>query len=150
MLQEFYVRDLVKEKNDSILFVIDFNSSADDCGAPNCYSTETSFGFTRGENIKFPESISIRLNTAGECIPNGEGEDIKNVYSKINENDSTVNYYHSESKSGFQLQFNKRKAEAYLFENVDKDFHTKEHNPDEVSIYSSTQLVKPYQELFDK
>lgn len=61
LLQEMYIRNVVTVVGDSVLVSIPFNLHGPDCGAPDCYVTDVSFGWLLGvgDTLVFPEKLSF-------------------------------------------------------------------------------------------
>jgi hypothetical protein len=64
-LQEMYIRNVVTVSNDSLFVTLPFNVHGPDCGAPDCYSTDVSFGFRFGDTLLFPENIRFHEHERG-------------------------------------------------------------------------------------
>ena len=66
-LQEMYIRNVVRVLKDSVLVNIPFNLHGPDCGAPDCYSTDISFGFRFSDTLAFPKDIQFQEYEHG-CV----------------------------------------------------------------------------------
>lgn len=54
ILEEFYIRKVIKINNDSLYWNLNFNLHGLDCCAPDCFSTSVSFQMPFSENWNFP------------------------------------------------------------------------------------------------
>jgi hypothetical protein len=67
VVEELYVRDLVKKMGDMLTFNLPFDLHGFDCGAPDCYTTDLSFTIPFNGDLTFPDQIIFKLSEAG-CI----------------------------------------------------------------------------------
>jgi hypothetical protein len=67
LLQEIYLRGVAQPVGDSVRVRIRFNLHGFDCGAPDCYTTEVSFGLKLGRKITFPQNLKFREHEYG-CV----------------------------------------------------------------------------------
>jgi len=66
-LQELYIRNAVSVSKDSLFFRIPFDLHGCDCIAPDCYSTNVSFGFRFRDSLLFPQLLPFEELEEG-CI----------------------------------------------------------------------------------
>lgn len=119
-LREMYIRNVVTVSNDSLLFHIPFNLHRPDCGAPDCYSTNLSFGFKFGDSIIFPERINFREHESG-CID--DETNISGKFNLIKQTNNYIIYYSNQYQRGLAL-FNSNKdvgTTALYFTNIKLD-----------------------------
>ena len=67
ILQEIYIRDVVKIKQNMLHFFIPLDMHGFSCMAPDCYSTDLSFEFPLKDKLVFPEEIVIAEHEHG-CV----------------------------------------------------------------------------------
>jgi hypothetical protein len=149
-LQEMYIRDIVRVSNDSVLVDIPFNLHGFDCGAPDCYSTDVSFGFKLGDSLKFPETLPFNEHESG-CVPETR---LSGVF-QLQEQTAEHVIYHSAKHKRTLVLFNAKKigeiGGAYYFVGLKQNKVTgkdideiMEKDPDYLNefyeIYTSTAL----------
>jgi hypothetical protein len=66
-LQEFYIRNVADVNLDIVSLNLSFNLHNPDCGAPDCYSTDVSFGFKLGDSLVFPKNLQF-LESVNGCV----------------------------------------------------------------------------------
>jgi len=109
LLAELYLKRLVSQQNNKILFQLPFNLHGLDCGAPDCYSTDIIFEIPSTEPIEFPENINLKLYERG-CI---EHEKSLNSIFKLKEKTTEyVNYFSEKLKSNLII---KRNGQLYYY-----------------------------------
>jgi hypothetical protein len=118
-LQEMYIRDIVRVSNDSVLVHIPFNLHGFDCGAPDCYSTDVSFGFKLGDSLKFPETLPFKEHEFG-CVPETR---LSGVF-QLQEQTAEHVIYHSTKHKRTLVLFSNYKiwgTTAYYFVGLEQD-----------------------------
>ena len=152
ILQELYVRGLVTEKNDMLLFKLSFNLHGLDCGAPDCYSTDVSFGIPSTEPVEFPDKIDFKLIEHG-CV---KKEETKNSVFKLKEKSQNyVNYFSEELKSNLIIKRNgdlyyypHLKSNSISIKTIDEMFENGEFDDAEIVPYQSTVMISNEYEQF--
>lgn len=111
ILEELYLRGLVKPVDKQIIFHLPFNLHGYDCGAPDCYSTNLAFEIPLTQPVQFPETISINQQTSGCGI---EGTISKRAeFTRQEVSPQAVNYYSAKLKS--HLLIIRENAQLYYF-----------------------------------
>ena len=67
LFQELYIRGLVVEEFNEILFDLPFNLHGVDGGVPDCYSTDLTFKAPLNNPIELPVRIEVELHEYG-CV----------------------------------------------------------------------------------
>ncbi|MBC9930556.1 hypothetical protein [Chitinophaga qingshengii] len=119
-LQEMYIRNTVTVAGDSLSIDIPFNLHGADCGAPDCYSTDVSFGFKLKDSLVFPQKIAFREHEHG-CI--GTDKKISGYFQLMEQTDKYLIYYSAQHKRALVL-FSSNKENgttAYYFTDVARD-----------------------------
>lgn len=114
VLQELYIRGLVKEVDQMIEFSLPFDLHSFDCGAPDCYSTDITFKMPLSNPINFPNQIQFKLKEHGCEID--EEIIIEDVFSLMEESTEYVNYYSDNIKGSLIILGVERNV--YFFPNV--------------------------------
>ena len=145
-LQEMYIRNVVTIFKDSLFVNIPFNLHGPDCGSPDCYSTDISFGFKLKDKLIFPKNIQIMEHEHG-CVD--KEQKLSGNFQLIEETTKHVIYYSSRHKRTLVL-FSSNKENgttAYYFTGLGQNRingqnvynYTKEYNDeDKNSIYPYT------------
>jgi len=94
-LQEMYIRNVATISNDSVTVNIPFNVHGPDCGAPDCYSTDISFGFKLGYKLIFPKKISFTEYEYG-CVD--KEQKLSGIFQLQEETTNHVIYYSTKHK----------------------------------------------------
>jgi hypothetical protein len=154
LLQEFYLRGLVIQENDQILFNLPFNLHGLDCGAPDCYSTDISFRIPSNEPIDFPNKIDFKLREYG-CVD--EEKTIKSTFALKEKSQEYVNYFSEELKSNLMI---KRNGELYYYPHlqsrsisikaIDEMFESGAFDEAEITPFQSTVMTSSEYEHFLK
>lgn len=142
ILQEFYIRRLVNQINEEIIFKLPFDLHGNDCGAPDCYSTDISFAIKTSEPVKFPKKIDFELFEHG-CV---DHEILMSGEFVLHEKTSVyVNYFSKDLKSNLIL---KKNGELYYFphlssksisvETLDEMFNNNEFEGAKLAPFQST------------
>lgn len=118
LLKEFYIRGIVNQINEKIVFEFPFDLLGFDCGAPDCYSTDISFEFEIGKPFRFPEKINVKLYEHG-CVD--EEKLIHAQFELSEQSEDYVNYFSSRLKSNLII---KRDGGLYYYP------HQKSHSVD--------------------
>lgn len=117
VLQELYIKGLVNQIQDSIVFELPFNLHSFDCGAPDCYTTDILFKIPASTPIEFPAKINFTQVEHGCGI---DGEIIDNTtFELIEQSTEYLNYYSSKKKSNLIILGKER--ELYYFTDVDRN-----------------------------
>ena len=154
LLQEFYLRALVDQKEDKVLFNLPFNIHGLDCGAPDCYSTDISFSIALSEPLEFPDKVDFKLIEQG-CI---DKEEAKNsVFILKEESQDYLNYFSEELKSNLII---KRNGDLYYYphlksnsintETIDAMFETNGFDDADIVPYQSTVMTSNDYQQFIK
>jgi len=119
-LEEMYIRNVVSVSKDSLFVTIPFNLHGPDCGAPDCYSTDVSFGFKLGDTLRFPEKLLFQEHEYG-C-----GDHDNKVSGTFQLVDQTVRHviYHSTKHKRTLVLFSSEKESgtiAYYFTEVEQN-----------------------------
>ncbi|TCI94846.1 hypothetical protein [Tenacibaculum sp. M341] len=135
LLEELYIRNLVREVNGIVKIEIPFNLHSFDCGAPDCYSTNISFEFLAKESIEFPKKVDFTLLEKGcgivkEMLETG-------TFELIELTDEKLNYYSKKMNSNLIIY--KENKETKLFY-----FPDSELNPLKVNMIN--KVLKDYEE----
>ncbi|MBS3912873.1 MAG: hypothetical protein KG003_00085 [Bacteroidetes bacterium] len=142
-LQEMYLRNVATISNDSLTLDIPFNLHRPDCGAPDGYSTDISFGFKLGDKLIFPKNLQINEHEHG--LANKE-LNISGNFQLKEETKNHVIYYSNKHKRTLVLfrSYKENGTTAFYFTGVE-DYTingqnlytiTKEYNDeDKNSIY---------------
>lgn len=154
ILQELYIRGLVVEKNDEILFNLPFDLHGAGCGAPDCYSTDISFSIPSNEPVEFPDRIAFKLFEHG-CV---EEEETKNsVFELKEESQNYVNYFSKEEKSNLIIMRNgdlyyypHLKSNSIRIKTIDEMFENGEFDDAEIVPYRSKVMTSNEYEYFMK
>jgi len=113
ILEELYIRGLVYQKEDKIIFKLPFDLHGFDCGAPDCYSTDITFDIPAKEPIEFPDKINFKLFEYG-CIDNEISND--GIFELVEVSSEYINYYSKTNLSN--LVIIKEENQLYYFPNV--------------------------------
>lgn len=154
LLQEFYLRALVDQKEDKIFFNLPFNIHGLDCGAPDCYSTDISFSIALSEPLEFPDKVDFKLIEQG-CM---DKEEAKNsVFILKEESQDYLNYFSEELKSNLII---KRNGDLYYYphlksnsintETIDEMFETNGFDDADIVPYQSTVMTSNDYQQFIK
>jgi len=154
ILQELYLRGLVIQENDKILFNLPFNLHGLDCGAPDCYSTDISFSIPSNEPVEFPDKIDFKL-FEHDCV---DEEETKNSVFELKEKSQDyVNYFSREEKSNLIIKRNgdlyyypHLKSNSIKIKTIDEMFENGEFDDAEIAPYQSTVMTSNEYEHFIK
>lgn len=131
LLQELYIRGLVDQVDNKILFDLNFNLHGFDCGAPDCYSTNISFEIAAKEPIEFPDKINFELLEQGCGI---ENKNLTNgLFELVEVSTKYVNYYSKKQQSNLVILGEKKKL--YYFPNTE---------PNAIKVKLLDQLFEQY------
>jgi len=153
ILQELYIRDLVNQVNDDIIFNLPFDLHGLDCGAPDCYSTDISFKIPASNSILFPEKINFALYEHG-C---GERNiSVNGIFELVEQSVEYVNYYSKELKSNLIIKagtelyyYPHEKPSSVKAETIDYMFNTYEFEKENVIVpYRSSIMMSNEYEYF--
>ncbi len=157
-LQEIYIRNLTEVHNDSLFVTIPFNVHSNDCGAPDCYTTEVSFSFKLTNILTFPKTIQFYEERYG-CFD--QYEKFSGVFQLIEQNSKYIIYHSSKYKRTLVLfsSYKEVGTSAYYFTDVNRDsingknIYTirDEYNEDDPQLsypFTSTILNTPEYEHF--
>ena len=155
ILQELYIRGLVNQINDKIIFEIPFNLHGFDCEAPDCYSTDITFEIIAKEPIEFPKTINFKLSEYGCGIENEISEN--GIFELVEQSPKYVNYYSKKQHSNLVILGEKSKL--YYFPNtkpnsikvelIDKIFdENNEEDENAILPYQSTIMTTNVYENF--
>ena len=148
-LQEMYIRNVISISNDSLFVVIPFDVHSNDCGAPDCFSTDVYFSFKLGNTLVFPQKIQFEEHERG-CIE--EEYKLSGHFTLIEETSDRIIYHSKEQKRTLVL-FRTREESgtfAFYFTGVEKDRINGENvskirdeysEEDEYSIYPFTSWI---------
>ncbi|WP_151198029.1 hypothetical protein [Cellulophaga baltica] len=143
ILQELYLRGLVEQVEDRIVFELPFNLHGFDCGAPDCYVTDIRFEIAAKEPIEFPETIPFKIVEHGCGIEKEIAEE--GVFERIEQSPTAVHYYAKKQRGSLVLISDPNKL--YYF--PDTELHTIKVNAiDELfATYDEEdeQAIEPYQ-----
>lgn len=114
LLQELYIRNLVNQIDNKIVFKLPFNLHGLDCGAPDCYSTDVTFEIIAKKPIEFPEKIDFKLLEHGCGIENEKSQN--GTFELVELSSNYVNYYSKELRSNLVILGDKR--QLYYFPNT--------------------------------
>jgi len=109
ILQELYIRGLVNQVNDKIIFNLPFDLHGLDCGAPDCYSTDISFEISSNDSVQFPKTINFNLFEHG-CID--QEISTKGVFNLVEESSEYINYFSKKLKSNLII---KKDGQVYYY-----------------------------------
>jgi len=131
----FWETGTVFNTNDSLRFELSFDLHGFDCGAPDCFRTDVSFGFSFQDSIFFPEKLPFQLHEHG-CVDERQFSDYFTQQSATQE---MVVYYCRPRDMVLVLSREAFQGEhVYLFERV---------NPDEITESSlQAYLDKSYED----
>lgn len=101
LLQELYIRGMVDQVGNKILFDLNFNLHGFDCGAPDCYSTNISFEIAAKEPIEFPDKINFELLEQGCGIENKNPTN--GLFELVEVSTKYVNYYSKKQQSNLVI-----------------------------------------------
>ena len=107
ILQELYIKGLVNEIDDKIVFDLKFNLHGFDCGAPDCFSTDITFEIENNTPIQFPKSIDFQLIEYGCDIENEIK--VNGIFELVEQSSEYVNYYAKELQSNLIIIGDKKK-----------------------------------------
>lgn len=131
ILQELYIKGLVNEIDDKIIFELPFNLHGFDCGAPDCYSTDITFEIKTKQPIEFPKIIEFQLVVHGCGI---EGKIKENgIFELVEQSPKYVNYYSKKQKSNLIIIGEKK--ELYYFPDTE---------PNSIKVNLIEKLFKEY------
>ena len=91
-LEEFYLQELAKTTNDSIVITLPFDLHGYDCGAPDAYTTEVRFSLPKETPIVFPDLLPFYEKQTGF-----EEYHFKDTYELIEATSKHV-IYHCEAR----------------------------------------------------
>ena len=157
LLQELYIKGLVNQLDDKIVFNLPFNLHSFDCGSPDCYSTDISFEIQATKPIEFPEKVDFKLIEFRCGIKSPTLETVEFILAE--ESEDYINYYSNKVKSNLIILGKKR--EMYYFPNtkpnsikvglIDKILLEYEDDPNAVAPYRSSRISgNQYQSLIHK
>ena len=155
LFQELYIRGLVVEENDEIVFDLPFNLHGLDCGVPDCYSTDLSFKISSNYPIELPEKIAVKLHEYG-CID--KEETINSIFMQKEKSQEYVNYFSEELKSNLII---KKNGDLYYYphlqsnsirvKSIDRKFKNGEFDDAEITPYQSTVMTSSeYEDFLEK
>lgn len=151
-LQEFYLRGVVRELNDSLEFDIPFDIHGMDCGAPDCYETRLRFVIPYANELVFPKSIHFSEHETG-CSENPYY--IENKFELVTDTKDHVIYHCAEKKRTLLLygpHAEHRGALYFLNYEVDdinlSEPFVDEEEGDDKFIYTSWTLTTYEYEFF--
>lgn len=135
MLQELYIRGLVKEINNRYEFILPFDLHGFDCGAPDCYSTDIAFDIPAIDPIEFPKKIQCKIVEHG-CV---DEETISTGTFVLKEQTKEyVNYYSTTERCNLLIfGRDKRQEFVYYFSDVE---------PDTIKAELISELLEEYNE----
>ena len=67
LLEELYLRGMVDQTANNIVFNLSFDLHGLDCGAPDCYETDISFSIPTSDSLTFPKKLKFKLMEHG-CV----------------------------------------------------------------------------------
>jgi hypothetical protein len=147
ILQELYIRGLVNQVDNLIIFKLPFDLHGFDCGAPDCYSTDITFNIPAKEPIEFPKIVDFHLREHG-CVDKEISSDGK--FELVELSPEYVNYYSITHKSN--LIIIKNEGQLYYFPNtkpntikvsmIDMIFEKyDDDDPNSIVPYQSTKMT---------
>lgn len=143
VIEEHYIRGLVKNEENQLKFVLPFDLHAPDCGAPDCYTTELIFQISNEYPLKFPEEIEVKIYEYG-CVKNQEWSANFSL-SKFDE--KQVNYYSANlrsnlyfTKDGRLIYFPHNERRSLGFKELEKWLFKNESDGLEIPPYESTVM----------
>ncbi|MDP8051245.1 hypothetical protein [Pasteurella atlantica] len=148
ILQDLYIKGLVKQIDNKIHFNIPFNLHGLDCGAPDCYSSDLTFEIIATTPIQFPKKIDFTLLEHGCGIENAILK--KGVFELVEASPKYVNYYSKQQNSHLVIQeravyyFPDTKPNEIKVKSIKKIF--KEGDEDKIP-YQSTIMNAVYSEF---
>ena len=120
ILEELYILDLVKVKNEKLNFILPFSIHGRDCGAPDCYKNTLVFSFNLSDTLNLPSIIQYTDQLSGTCID--KEETITGEFNLIEQSPDYITYYDPINKSSLSILKNdKRKDHLYYFIDINKD-----------------------------
>ena len=137
ILQEMYLKRLVNQVNNKIVFHIHFNLHSFDCGAPDCYSTDISFEFPASEPIVFPQKIDFNIYEHGCGIKNEIKE--TGTFQLAEQSSNYINYY---SK--------KQQSNLIIIEDRKKLYYFPDTKPNAIKVDLIEKLFEGYDEINPK
>ncbi|MEH0156642.1 hypothetical protein V6R21_21110 [Limibacter armeniacum] len=132
-LQEFYIRGLVRQEGNKIVFELPFDLHSFDCGAPDCYLTDITFSIPATEPISFPQKVEFSLSEYGCGID--QETSINGIFERVESTSNYVNYYTKETKSNLAIDGNTR--QVYYFTDVE---------PNSTKVDSIDKILERYNE----
>lgn len=160
-LAEYYLRNVVKLKHDSVYFNLDFDLHGYDCGAPDCYSTLVKFHFKLGDSLVFPNEIAFKEKETG-CIE--KESNLSGKFGLVERTNEVVIYHDEKHLRNLILFSTNKKIPDYAFyivgmkneftsANVVNELNKMELSADEkggISAFRSTTLTTNEYERFLK
>jgi len=117
VLQELYIRGLVKEDYGKIHFYLPLNLHSLDCGAPDCYTTDIHFQLEAGAQLQFPPKVVFTLRESG-CID--EETEVQGTFELQEATTNHLHYYSPGDKSSLVIfKTDERRQYLYYFAGVE-------------------------------
>ncbi len=117
MLQEFYIKGVVDERNGMYEFTLNYDLHDFDCGAPDCYFTNITFRIPATNPVSFPSEINFKLIEDG-CVDKKISK--TGTFELVEQTPEFVNYYSKNEQSNLLLLgIDKNKEYTYYFTEVD-------------------------------
>lgn len=147
VIEEHYIRGLVKNEGDQLKFVFPFDLHAPDCGAPDCYTTELIFQISNKYPLKFPDEVEVKIYEYG-CVKNQEWS---SSFSLAKFDKKQVNYYSADlrsnlyfTKDGRLIYFPHNERRSLGFKELEEKLFKNESDGLEIPPYEST-VMKSYE-----
>lgn len=144
-LQEYYIRNVIVEKKDSLELILPFNLHGIDCGAPDCYTTELRIQLPIGQVILFPKKLIFTEKEMG-CVE--KESNLKGVMNLIAANEHYIMYGNAQYKKLLFLakSNDKYSSLAYYFSDYNWMLKSKAAILQDVSKFDEgkSQAVDPY------
>lgn len=147
LFQEFYIRGIAEPIADNLVVKIPFNVHTNDCGAPDCYTTEVEFQLPYQDTITLPKSVKFSENETG-CID--QETRFSSTFDQVLHQTNCVIYYCQKYKRALALvQFPSSHPQggwnnARYFTEVDSATITAQMALNPEAFFGSNETQYPY------